>query len=132
MTARTFKIGNQEIVVDVTLDEVIDYNEEYGIEPSDENYRPDWIGLNTSVEIGNQSGGGQVQWDDSPNLPYPRWSLCCDGNSFSSDVLEMLRANFDEDDLFNDIGNSTALDVELQTVHESVCEFIIEVATDDY
>lgn len=131
MQSKTFKIGNQEIVVKVALDEVIDYNDEFGFKEGDEEYRASWIGLNTAVEIGNASGVGQVQWDNNPTAHYHDWSLSCDGNPFSDEVLRMLRSNFDEEVLFDDIGRSTDLDIEIQEVHAEVCEFIAEVASAD-
>lgn len=131
MQSKVFKIGNQEIVVKVALDEVIDYNDEFGFEVGDEECRASWIGLNTSVEIGNASGVGQVQWDNNPAAPCAEWSLSCDGNPFADEVLRMLRSNFDEELLFDDIGCSTDLDIEIQEIHTEVCDFIAEVASAD-
>lgn len=128
---KTIKIGNQEIVVTVSLDEVINYNDEYGFEVGDEEYRASWIGLNTSVEIGNQSCVGQVQWDNNPTTYYHGWSLSCDGNPFSSAVLDALRGNFDEEVLFDNLGHSTDFDYELQDIAQEIESFIIEVATAD-
>lgn len=131
MQAKTFKIGNQEIGVKVALDEVINYNDEFGFTPDDEEYRASWIGLNTAVEIGNTSGVGQVQWDNNPTAYYHDWSLSCDGNPFSDEVLRMLRSNFDEEVLFDDLGRSTDFDYELQDIKQEIEAFIIEVVTAD-
>lgn len=131
MSNKTFKIGNQEIVVSVSLDEVINYNDECGFEVGDEEYRASWIGLNTSVEIGNQGCVGQVQWDSNPAAHYHDWSLSCDGNPFSSNVLKALRGNFDNEVLFDDLERSTDFDYELQDIAQEIEKFIIEVATKD-
>lgn len=132
MQTKTFKIGNKEIVVNVVLNEVIDYNDEHGFEPGDEEYRPEWVGLNTLVKIGNASGVGQVQWDNNPAAPAHQrgWSLGCEGNPFSDKLLAMLRSNFEEE-LFDDLGRSTDFDYELQDIKQEIEAFIIEVASKD-
>lgn len=137
---KTFKIGNKEIVVDVHVDEIINYNQEYGFTPEDEEYNPYWTCINVQVNIGEQTEYGQVQYDTSSYWGRMNgWSLSCDGNPFADAVKKALLDNFSKDELFTVEETETYKAVResdlycdiINTYLPKIIDYIIEVATED-
>lgn len=137
---KTFKIGNKEIVVDVHVDEIINYNEEYGFTSEDEEYNPYWTCINVQVNIGEQTAYGQVQYDTAEYFGVMNgWSLSCDGNTFKDNVKENLLLNFTEEELFDTVETEeyiskveSDLYCNIINVHlDDIVDYIIEVATKD-
>lgn len=140
MQTKTFKIGNKEIVVEVHVDEVINYNEEYGFTSDDEEYNPYWVGINVQVNIGDYTEYGQVQYDTAEYWGKMNgWSLSCDGNTFKDNVKENLLLNFTEEELFDTVETEeyiskveSDLYCNIINVHlDDIADYIVEVATED-
>lgn len=137
---KTFKIGNKDIVVNVHIDEVINYNEEYGFTSDDEEYNPYWVGINVQVNIGEQTEYGQVQYDTSSYWGRMNgWSLSCDGNTFKDNVKEKLLLNFSEEELYTSVETpnyistiESDLHCDIINVHlDEIVDYIIEIATEN-
>lgn len=137
---KTFKIGNKDIVVNVHIDEVINYNEEYGFTSDDEEYNPYWVGINVQVNIGDYTEYGQVQYDTAEYWGVENgWSLSCDGNLFHDNVKKALLSNFTEDELFTSVeaeNYKSKIESDLHcaiiNVHlDEIVSYIIEVATEN-
>ena len=104
--SKTFAINNQEIQVAISLDEVIDYNEEHGFDVDDECYTKSWVAANVVVEINDEIVYGQVQYDNLNKC----YSLDCDGNNFGSDVKNAVLNCFDEESLYTTVETDTYVD----------------------
>lgn len=94
-TKRTFKLNSTQVTVSVTLLEVHDYNHENGFTPADEEYKPNWYGIDVSVFINNIELLGQVQYDNLNHV----WSTDCDGNVFYDDIKSAVYSQFPKRDL---------------------------------
>lgn len=94
-TKRTFKLNGTQVTVSVTLLEVHDYNHENGFTSADEEYKPNWYGIDVSVFINNIELLGQVQYDNLNHV----WSTDCDGNVFYDDIKSAVYSQFPKRDL---------------------------------
>ena len=125
-SATQFKLDSLVIPVSVTLDEVIDYNDENGFTEDDEQFTYKWVGANVTFTINNNDGMGQVQWD-SQNKCY---SADCDGNVLYSEIKKALLSGFTDEMLadygFSDDGEKLRDDLEydiLPAIIEFICNF---------
>ncbi|MFB6347872.1 hypothetical protein ACFBZI_07735 [Moraxella sp. ZJ142] len=107
----------------IELDEVIDYNAEYGFEMGDEEYRQGWVGVNVMVSINDSNLYGQIQYDQSTG-----WGLDLDGNTFYSEVKDAVFSEFSEDAIWAKPNHPTDLYFEVTKLVESVVQHICQFA----